>query len=61
MFSYTSAISEKWLAIVFHGLKLDNTRNPFGHSFRHFRHPFRHIIRHPVFRSSVILPERSPI
>ena len=35
MFSYTSAISEKWLAIVFHGLKLGNTRNPFGHSFRH--------------------------
>jgi hypothetical protein len=32
MFSYTSAISKKWLAIVFHGLKLGNIRNPFGHS-----------------------------
>ena len=49
MFSYTSAISKKWLAIVFHDLKLGNIRNPFGHffghssaisamSFRHFRH-----------------------
>jgi hypothetical protein len=32
MFSYTSAISWKWLAIVFRGLKLGNIRNPFGHS-----------------------------
>ncbi|SRR5258708_4846833 len=32
MFSYTSAISKKWLAIVFHGLKLGNIRDPFGHS-----------------------------
>jgi Fic family protein len=35
MFSYTSAISKKWLAIVFHGLKLGNIRNPFGHFFGH--------------------------
>jgi len=27
MFSYTSAISKKWLAIVFRGLKLGNIRN----------------------------------
>ena len=35
MFSYTSAISWKWLAIVFHDFKLDNTRNPFRHFFGH--------------------------
>ena len=35
MFSYTSAISKKWLAVVFHGLKLGNIRNPFGHFFGH--------------------------
>ena len=34
MFSYTSAISKKWLAIVFHDLKLGNIRSPFGHFFR---------------------------
>ncbi len=45
MFSYTSAISKKWLAIVFHGLKLGNVCNPFGHFFGHFfRHPFRHFL-----------------
>jgi hypothetical protein len=39
MFSYTSAIAKKWLAIVSHGLKRDNIRNPFRHSFRRsFRH-----------------------
>ncbi len=35
MFSYTSAISKKWLAIVFHGPKLGNIRTPFGHFFGH--------------------------
>jgi hypothetical protein len=35
MFSYTSAISKEWLAIVFHDPKLGNIRNPFGHFFGH--------------------------
>lgn len=35
MLSYTSAISKKWLAIVFHDLKLGNIRSPFGHFFGH--------------------------
>ena len=71
MFSYTSAISKKWLAIVFHDLKLGNMRNPFGHFFRQvsaisaisampFRHPSA-ILPPCLSATSAILSERSLI
>jgi len=59
MFSYTSAISKKWLAIVFHDLKLGNIRNPFGHFFGHSS-AISAISAMPFCHPSAILPPLLP-